>query len=331
MFPDLEPEGTFSYAEIAAQLECETYLAAIKIEIDNKVDPNTKKIINTAFDTWDMDILINPNQSYDGALNIGFTSKSSATAKNYFQLGLGGGSSPGGAGYDMYGATNARNEYVFPVLKLFKTENGKISDWKFSDGKHTFMLHQINKSLWKICRPSTSMTMDRIVPAMVQDAAHHDIPAGGIINNPGVPNIRNSKGFFGIYDFLDRSFAVNNTLGVLPKSILYTKEYKVKINVGATPGWYVATGNTSPGVGALRTIDNTVTVSFAPDPLKSGATHQVAVVKTERTSSGKLKTRTVIEHRPSTYNGVSPAASEVLSNSISNSVIQQLQNKLNQQ
>lgn len=328
--PNLESERTFSYAEVATQIECETYLAATKINIEEQlakghpdVDVGSQKHIDIAFDTYAMSISIKPSLSYDLGAGLGLSTKNSAVSKSFFQFALGGGASPGGAGYDALGTATANNEYTFPVQKLFGPDKSHRL------GTKTYNVLSPNAYLSESCKPGGRAMYD-VVQDVLLSHFEPDIPGQDLVRQTAVPNITDANGVFGIYDFLNRSFAVNKTLDVLPTTIGFSKEYKVKVNVGVTPGWYVATGNTSPAFGAARTVDNLISVAFAPD--KDGKAKAPVIAAKNRKGRNALGTRSSPPAQGSrrTINGVSPETANTLSNSINSLQLQSIQNRLNQ-
>lgn len=333
--PDLEPESTFSYAEIVSQLECETYYTDVFLTINqddknNLAVPDSDHAHLNAFDQWAMDISITPNLSYEEGLSIGGMSKSSLKT-HWFQIASGGAASPGGSGYDMYGTANAKNEYQFAIAKLFADSSdpdGQFLSQKNADGT-IVKVHRINHKLAQTCQPSSDIPVDEVVRHLIATssstarATQEPSPAP-----TAVPNVLDGKGFFGVYDYIKRSFAVNNILALQPtKTLTYQKEYRVKVQIGATPGWFGPYANISPAVGGIRIVDNTISLAFAPPPGPEPGPTKVIVVGT---APAPTKGVTLAPARPAApSNGVSQRQSDTLTNSINNLNLNTIQNQLN--
>lgn len=249
-----------------SQIQCETYDAVKKID---SVYPTLD------FDKWSVQVEIFPTQSVDGQLNVGLTHKPVTKSSNYFQWALGGsGAASGGSGLESFGSASAKNDYAFRVLNLFeplKNKNGIVR----VNGNAVMPLpgsphyHEINSNLRNLC------SLD----------GHTSAPLDA------VPAMADAEGYFGIEKFLRRSIA-----GLLisedveqtgqPKSataeisqLVFSKEYRSKIWLGVTPGWYVATGNFSPGIGGYRQIDDYVTLTFKPPSVPAGETKIAQPIK----------------------------------------------------
>jgi hypothetical protein len=343
--PDLEPENTFSYAEIANQIECETYYSAALLLI-NDDDPSK----SSSFDDWSMDLTVTPNHSDEASINFAGANKTTLS-KTYLNWTLGGGASPGSMAYDMYGDANAKNEYQFAVRKLLSdTKDDDIVATR-GDGK-TITVHNIAPPLANSCRPSSQVSVREAVQGLIGSAytasdpsVHATLPT---LVAPGqVANIFDGRGVFGIYEFLKRSFAVNTLISIPPKSLSFTKEYKVKVQAGVTRGWYNVYGNFSPNTGGIYMIDNTVTLAFAPPsappppskpievtivgqipappPIKKSEVHPPEV---RSAISAPHKVRGAISAAHSS--GVSDRQSDILTNAVISNGQTQILNKLNQ-
>ncbi|MDE2365124.1 MAG: hypothetical protein KGM42_20805 [Hyphomicrobiales bacterium] len=319
--PDLESEQTFSYAEIVSQLECETYYAAALLKI-NSDDANTA---NKIYD-WSMDITLTPNLSYEASINVGSTHRSSLKS-NYFQWALGGGPAPGGVGYDMTGISNAKNEYVFAISKLLSKDGSSYKAYR-QDGQ-LVSVRKITPALERLCIPQGGSSVEQSILDLIRSAKLPAEPASETTGarQSAVPNILDFGGFFGVYSFLKRSFAVNNILSLPPKTLLMSKEYKVKIQLGVTPGWYHVYGSISPNGGAMRTVDNTVTLAFAPPSPPSEPT-QVVIVGQKRATAAAAPAGQVGR---AIHTGVSARQSDVLTNAVNSNIQMQILNKLNGQ
>jgi hypothetical protein len=318
--PDLEPETSFSYWEIAQQLECETYYAAALMVINNDDVSDDDN-----FDKWSMDITLTPNLSYESQAALSGSQRLKLTP-NYLQLTLGGGASPNAANYDMYGDANAKNEYQFGIGKLF---SGDPKDWKPSDyviflGRHKDGtpkgVHRINRVIEEYCRVAPDVSVDDTVRGLFDSARLNrtrSLPPAS--QNLGVPNLLNSAGFFGVYDFLKRSFVVNDDLATPPKTLLVSKEYKVRVQLGITPGWFTLHGNISPNVGGIRVVDNTVTLAFAP-PTPPPEPTQVIIVGSKAGAPGKVAGFVGGSHIAKRTTGVSARTSDVLTNAVNSAL-----------
>jgi hypothetical protein len=274
--PDLEPETSFSYVEIAQQVECETYYAAALMVINDDDSHDDDK-----FDGWSMDITITPNLSYESQAGLTGSHKLQLTT-NYVQLTAGGGASSGSSNYDMYGNANAKNEYQFGIATLYAGKPaGTPPAWKQSDyiiGRRAdgslAKVHRINPAIEIPCRVAPDLPVEKTIREIIASASLASAPSvPPASQNLGVPNFLNTAGFFGVYDFLQRSFLVNDVLSVPPKTLTLSKEYRVKVQLGITPGWFTLHGNISPSVGGIRIVDNTVTLAFAPP--SPGVTHVI--------------------------------------------------------
>ena len=327
--PDLEPETSFSYWEIAQQIECETYYAAALMTIndDDKSDDD-------AFDNWSMDITLTPNLSYESQAGIAGSHKLQLTP-NFVQLTAGGGASPGSANYDMYGNANAKNEYQFHISKLFA---GDPKAWKKSDYEVIYIrrpdgsfvgVHKINPKIERPCRVTPDVSVHDTIMGII-DTVRRDSPplSPPASQNLGVPNLLNSGGFFGVYDFLKRSFYVNDDLKIPPKTLTFSKEYKVKVQVGLTPGWFTLHGNISPSVGGIRIDDNTVTLAFAPPPPPTLPT-DVFIVGSNIPLGGKVASVAAPARVARSKTGVSARQSDVLTNAVNSALFSSQLNRLN--
>lgn len=323
--PDLEPETSFSYVEIAQQVECETYYAAALMVINDDDSHDDDK-----FDGWSMDITITPNLSYESQAGLTGSHKLQL-ATNYVQLTAGGGASPGSANYDMYGNANAKNEYQFGIARLFE---GKPKAWKPSDyivGKRAdgsiAKVHRINHEIENFCRVASEIpvenTIREIIAATSLPSALSPPPAS---QNLGVPNFLNTAGFFGVYDFLRRSFLVNDVLAVPPKTLTFSKEYRVKVQIGVTPGWFTLHGNISPSVGGIRIVDNTVTLAFAPAPPSLEAIH--VIVDNLPGVPGKAAGFVGGKAAAGSKTGVSARTSDILTNAVNSALSSSQLNRL---
>jgi hypothetical protein len=329
--PDLEPETSFSYAEVAQQIECETYYAAALLMIN---DDDSRD--DDAFDRWSMDITITPNLSYESQAALSGSHKLQLTP-NFVQLTVGGGASPSSANYDMYGTANAKNEYQFGIAKLFQ---GDPKAWKKSDyiigrrGDGSIVkVHRISPQIedpkeGTPCRVAPEIPVEQTIRGIIESARLDPVPsAPPASSNLGVPNFLNSAGFFGVYDFLKRSFLVNDVLSIPPKTLTYSKEYKVKVQLGITPGWFTLHGNISPNVGGIRIVDNTVTLAFAPPAPPTQAT-EVIIVGSKVGFAPKVA-GVAVGTTAGSHNGVSPRTSDALTNAVNSALFSSQLNRLN--
>jgi hypothetical protein len=325
--PDLEPETSFSYVEIAQQIECETYYAAalMLINDDDRSDDD-------AFDNWSMDITITPNLSYESQAALSGSHKLQLTP-NFVQLTVGGGASPSSANYDMYGNANAKNEYQFGIAKLFE---GNPKAWRQSDyivGRRAdgslAKVHRINDKIENFCRVAPEITVQKTILEIIGSTRFRSaLAAPPASQNLGVPNFLNSAGFFGVYDFLKRSFLVNDVLAVPPKTLTFSKEYKVRVQVGITPGWFTLHGNISPNVGGIRIVDNTVTLAFAPPPRPTEPT-EVIIVGSKAGAPGKVAGVIGGSVTARSRTGVTARTSDVLTNAVNSALFSSQLNRLN--
>jgi hypothetical protein len=239
--PDLpNDEQTFSYAEIVNQIECETKYAVDRLQ--SKTDENLKTKDKRVYawadlDNWSIDISISPGKTIDMQAGINATSKtifgqSTTKASDYFQTVLGGTSaSPGGILYEGYGNILGKNEYQMKIGALYDKVVDKKGDY-------------------------LDVTARRFHD-------HMDCLPEGILQT-AVPENDFTNGFFGVHDFLEQSLAATLNLTLQPKTVGYAKEYRKRIQVGVTPGWYTALGNVGPVVGGYGLLDNIIGITFAP-------------------------------------------------------------------
>jgi hypothetical protein len=241
--PEPESEATLSYAEIVQQVECETYNAVRKLEMEDKSSTQWARLRD-----WSFTIDIYPTQFLEASANLGMTEQTPKTkAGRYFQIALGGPNSSSGLNYDEYGATIAQSAYNLNVSTLFEKANSE----------------QINSHLTCNLGPSA-------------EAQANDLGQPGGAVNPQIPRQDFSNGVFGIYDYLQRTLAAGAPLGTEPSTMSFSKEYKIKIQAGITPGWYAPLGNTSPGVGGDYSLDDKITLTFDAPSAKPGATTKTA-------------------------------------------------------
>jgi hypothetical protein len=242
--PSLEEDTTFSYRDILAQIECETYDA---IEHITSTMPKKDGKPWTDLSTWSVDITLNPARYLDEQIGIGGSNKTVAKAGSYFQWTIGGTNAvPGGPSYESYGTSNAKNDWVLKLLSLYSTHPDPKDPKKLVMDKASTPngYRPINRNLHCDARPSV--------------ASSNRLPDSF------------SEGFFGIEGFLERSVDAGENIWLDPKTIVFTKEYKKRIQIGVTPGWYVTAGNTSPAIGGYGYIDNIITLSFSPPAPPAG-------------------------------------------------------------
>lgn len=324
--PDLEPDTSFSYVYVAQQIECETYYAAALLMINDDDSSD-----DDAFDRWSMDITITPNLSYESQAALAGSHKLQLTP-NFVQLTVGGGASPNSANYDMYGTANAKNEYQFGIARLFQ---GDPKAWKKSDyivgrrGDGSIVkVHRIDPRIETPCRVAPEIPVEQTIRGVIASARLDAAPSAPPASpNLGVPNFLNSAGFFGVYDFLKRSFLVNDVLSIPPKTLTYSKEYKVKVQLGVTPGWFTLHGNISPNVGGIRIVDNTVTLAFAPPSPPTQPT-EVIIVGSKVGAEPKVA-RAAGGTTAGSHNGVSPRTSDALTNAVNSALFSSQLNRLN--
>ncbi|GEM_PF-4844461 len=234
-------EVVFSYAEIVNQIECETYYALNDIQNQKSLDEHGKPVRTYGWadlDKWAMDISISPSLTADIQVGVNATKKTiwhqnTTKANDYLQTALGGtGASPGGLNYEGYGNNLGKNEYQFVISNLYASVTDKHGNYLPVDQRHL--------------NPKLQRCPD---PGVLQSA---------------VPQEDFLDGFFGVHDFLERSLAATANLTLDPKTMGYTKEYRKKIQIGVTPGWYTALGNIGPVAGAYGLMDNIVGITFTP-------------------------------------------------------------------
>jgi hypothetical protein len=329
--PDLEPETSFSYADVALQIECETYYAAALLVVNDH-----DSVDDDAFDRWSMDITITPNLSYESQASLAGSHKLQLTP-NFVQLTVGGGASPSSANYDMYGTANAKNEYQFRIGKLFQGDPNawKKSDYiidRRSDGSIA-KVHRINPYIEEACQVTPGMRVEDTIRGIIASSGSGpSAPVPPASPSVGVvPNFLNSAGFFGVYDFLKRSFHVNDVLAIPPKTLTYSKEYKVKVQLGITPGWFTLHGNISPNVGGIRIVDNTVTLAFAPPAPPTQPTEVIVVGTKEGTAkfSAVPGGKAGGVAKVGSHNGVSARTSDTLTNAVNSALFSSQLNRLN--
>ncbi len=238
--PNLEEEASFSYKDILNQIECEAYFA---IEHINQTIPKEKGLPWTDLAHWSADISLNPQRYADEQVGINGSSKTVAKAGSYFQWTIGGTSAvPGGPSYESYGTASAKNDWVLNLQSLYATHPDPKDPTKklFDMPPLPNGYRQPNKNL-KCEKPPSVASTNQLPDSF-------------------------SAGVFGIEDFLQRSVDAGENLGLEPKTIVFTKEFKKRIQVGVTPGWYVTAGNTSPAIGAYASIDDIIMLTFTPPP-----------------------------------------------------------------
>jgi hypothetical protein len=292
-------EKEFSYAEIVNQIECETFDSVNQLEEKHdpqNPDPNSKVYKFADLGHWAIDISISPSMIVDAQIGISASAKTifhqdTTKASDYFQTVLGGtAASPGGITYEGYGYTLGKNEYQFVIATLYDALTDK-------NGKP-------------------------IPPALRTHKTKFECLADNQLNS-AVPENDFRGGFFGIYEFLDRSLAATAKLLIEPKTIGYSKEYKKKIQVGVTPGWYTALSNVGPVAGAYGSIDNTIGVTFTP-PTPASKPKPIPVYLVKQTTGGVAKSTTRPAVTPLTKFTVSPEQSDRLTNGANSlSIIQQ--------
>ena len=243
--PDLETEDTFSYAEIVNQVECETHQAIERLQALRDPEHPEKLVYEWAdLDNWAMGISITPSVFADAQLNVGSTHKGRPDKSgNFLQWALGGtAAAPGGFNLEGYGSSAVSNKYQLNILALY---NGK----KDKAGKFVFDGNRRINDMIKCVTPT----------------------------QPAIPQNAFRGGYFGIEKFLDRSLAATGNLTVEPTTLGYTKEYRERVQLGVTPGWYTALGNTSSAVGAYAYLDNIIGLTFTP-PTRAAVPKPIEVI-----------------------------------------------------
>ena len=255
--PDLETEDTFSYAQIVNQLECETYFAVKKLYgVEADIDGHTTNIgkkTNLAY--WALKITLNPIDYFEGQASLASTHTTVKNkAGNSVSWALGGTTAAsGGLSYDNQGTTSTTNSFNIKILSLFKpTKNAQGEAILPPD-------YAINPALHCDNGPTTppAAPQEKVVTTLVASEPPRPLA-------PTVPAGSFSNGYFGIYLFLDRSLAVSADLMTTTESIGFSKEYKDKIQLGVTPGWYSTLVTSTPAIGANAYLDDKISITFTP-------------------------------------------------------------------
>ena len=288
VMPEPTPESILSYAEIVQQIECEMFYAVQDLEDRSLLDVATGSQANAwaDLDHWAFTVDIKPQNTFDAQLNVASGYKS-RDGDRYVQWALGG---PGatGANYEGKGVTVADNAYNINVLSLFTPES------------RTTFPHQLNTHIKCSAEPG-----------------QRDKGTQGGALNEQIPHMDFLNGVYGIHEYLKRTLAAAAPLGTEPSTITLSKEYYLQIQAGVTAGWYVALGNTSPGIGGSYLIDDTITLTFTPP-----ARPAVQAAGVERAHAG------VRARVPGWAVPVSPSQSQSLFNNRALFSTQQLLNKL---
>jgi hypothetical protein len=249
--PPPQAEKSFSYTNILNQVECETLTAVEALKGD--------RYKWAKLDQWGVSVSISPAVTLDGQLGYGGSAKS-RPGTHYFQWLAGGTSAASnGAGLELYGNNTAKNSYPFAIEDLFQIH-------KSADGKKIYDAagnpgYILTKSGDRIPDPNLHCPLN---PLPLKDG----VPAGAF-----------QKGFFGIKDFLVSSIPPEGAFPVLPTSIGYAKEYRQRVQLGVTAGWYVPLGNSSPAIGGYGMIDNTIGITFTPQIKQPAKANPVYIVE----------------------------------------------------
>ncbi|WP_158813617.1 hypothetical protein [Methylocapsa sp. S129] len=290
--PDLEPETSFSYAEIMTQLECELYLASERVKSETDANPDTRRPFEPT--DWIANITINPDLSNDASVNLAGSGVNSL-AKAYTKWTSGGGVAPN-TGVEINGDANANDQYVFKLLNLYLTPDFVISNKnKFDPEVFPIAEQSHGKTVAIEYKNPDSLRISKyqVVEEKVEDTAVYvvsDVTSPLYKHRLINPRLRNqcqfseaaerSLGFknhisistgdypseiggvFGLYEFMTRSLAATDAGITEVTQFAIEKWYKMNISAGVTPGWYVPFGNSGLSAGAVQKLFDRVNVTL---------------------------------------------------------------------
>jgi hypothetical protein len=118
--PDLEPEQSFSYAEIVTQLQCELYLASEKLRHEMSLDQDAANPFEPL--DWVATISLQPDIQSDVGVNLGAAWQSNLT-KTYSKFSSGGGSATS-SGVELNGDAASQNQYNLSISNLYLSGSG---------------------------------------------------------------------------------------------------------------------------------------------------------------------------------------------------------------
>jgi hypothetical protein len=295
--PDLEPESSFSYAEIMTQLQCELYLASERLRYETNADPDTYGSFEPG--KWIATIGLVPDLSVDASANIVGTVNSSLGKA--FSKWTSGGGVASATGAEINGDANANNQYNFQLVNLYLAQDMLSPKLESSEDRHVFPVakptsekatqiiyekpdnlgvsqykvveekEKEGKSTFYVVNDDTSpLNNHRLINPRLRNQCKFSEAAEKSLGFKNHISISTGDypseigGVFGLYEFMNRSLAATRAGTTDVTQLQMEKWYKMNISAGVTPGWYVPYGNLGPAVGAVQRVNDRIDVTLKP-------------------------------------------------------------------
>jgi hypothetical protein len=323
--PDLEPESSFSYAEIVTQVQCELYLASERQRLETDKDQYNPNPFEPTL--WTAQITVTPDLQIDMQANIAGNAVTSL-AGAYSKWSAGGGTASA-TGAEINGDANASNIYnlnmaalylssveivsdssknkidkeIFPTSRKLSSNTLQIKyENKDNLGYDTYNVVEDKSGTYVVADPSSLLYQHRLINPRLRKQCILSREAMQSTNGAEHLSVSTAGsypsevgGVLGIYDYLKRSFAVTESGTAAVNTITMTKWYKMNIAAGVTAGWFVPYGSYGPNVGGSQKLYDQIALQLkksTPSTSTTAPTLQVVcVVRSINDQSNCTKTK----------------------------------------